>query len=488
MQLDFRIVGSLDEFFFSEKFIALAIGPVGSTKTTGGIGKILYHASRMAPCEDGVRRSRAVWVRNTREQLRDTSIPDFLKWFKPGIHGTWNKSEMRYIIRIGDIECEVLFRGLDDQDDVRRLLSLQASFGVLDEFREINPRIFEQLQGRLGRYPDGTMVPHRPEWGVDKAGNPIAGCVTDDGKPNKHVWGMSNPPDFDTYWEEFLSDPPDNAHVTIQPSALSPEADWLHFPTVNLDYYENLAEGKSEDWIDVYIHSKFGKSLAGQPVHRSFNRDFHVSKTPLKWNPISSQPLIVGMDTALNPAAVVGQMSFDGRLLVFDALCAEGMGGLRFLREKLKPLLTSKYPGARVLVILDPAIKRAETDERTVMQLVKAEGLAVKPARTNQISSRLAAVENFLTRTVDGKPKILFDKAGCEVLLKALGGRYRYKIKKPGTDDEQTDTDTPEKFHPWSDVADALQYLCLHADNGTVMGAQMTGVRREVKPAVRWAY
>ena len=487
MQLDFRIVGSLDDFFFSEKFIAFAVGPVGSTKTTCAIGKILYHASRMAPCEDGIRRSRAVWVRNTREQLRDTSIPDFLKWFKPGIHGTWLKSEARYIIQIGDIECEVLFRGLDDQDDVRRLLSLQASFGVLDEFREINPRIFEQLQGRLGRYPDGMLVPHRPEWGLDKAGNPIAGCVTDEGKPNKHLWGASNPPDFDTFWEEFLSDPPDNAHVTIQPSALSPEADWLHFPTVNLDYYENLAEGKSEDWIDIYIHAKFGRSLSGQPVHRSFRRELHVSKVPLKWNPIAAQPIIVGMDTALNPAATIGQMSFDGRLMVFDSISASGMGGLRFLREKLKPLLTSKYPGARVLVILDPAVKRAETDERTVLQLVKAEGLAVKPARTNKISMRLAAVENFLTRMVDGKPLIQIDP-GCTELIKALAGRYRYKIKKPGTEDEQVDEDTPEKLHPWSDLADSLQYLCLHADNGVVMGAQTTGMRREVKPAPRWAF
>lgn len=486
--LNFRVVASLDEFFFSEKFIALAVGPVGSTKTTCAIGKILYHASRMAPCTDGIRRSRAVWVRNTREQLRDTSIPDFLKWFKPGIHGTWNKTEARYIIRIGDIECEVLFRGLDDADDVRRLLSLQASFGVLDEFREINPSIFEQLQGRLGRYPDGMLVPHRAEWGTDKRGEPIGGCVTDDGKPNKHLWGASNPPDFDTYWEEFLSNPPENAHVTIQPSALSPEADWLHFPTVNLDYYENLAQGKSEDWIDIYIHAKFGKSLSGQPVHKSFSRQLHIAKNPLKHNPISAHPLVVGYDAALNPAAVVGQMGFDGRLMVLDCLHAEGMGSLRFSRERLKPLLTQKYPGCRVIVVVDPSgVRRMDTDEQSVVQLLKAEGLAVKPARTNKIAPRLAAVEQFLTRMVDGKPALVIDPE-CDVLIKALAGRYRYKIKKPGTQDEQVEEDTPEKFHPWSDVADALQYLCLHADNGTVMGATTLSARREVKPApFKWA-
>lgn len=484
LQLNFEVIPSLDKFFFSDKFISLVVGPVGSTKTTAGIMKILYEASRMAPCTDGIRRSRAVWVRNTREQLRDTSIPDFLKWFPDGVYGSFLKSEYKYLLKVGDIECEVLFRGLDDSNDVRRLLSMQLSFGVLEEFREINPEIFEQLQGRLGRYPDGMMVPHRPEWGVDARGNPIAGCVTEDGKPAKKIWGQSNPPDFDTYWEQFLSDPPANAGVTIQPSAMSPEADWLHFPTVSYDYYENLAEGKSEDWIDVYIHAKFGKSLAGRPVFRSFSRETHIAKAPLRYNPISAEPLLVGLDIALNPAAVIGQLAHEGRLLVFDNLHASGMGVLRFLRNHLKPLLTSKYPGARVLVIVDPSgVRRMDTDEDTVVRMIKAEGLAVKPAKTNRLPPRIAAVDNFLTRTVDGTKALIQIDPECDMLIKALAGKYRYKMKKDGQEE-----DVPEKLHPWSDIADAFQYLCLHADGGSIWGGQQLVAKREVKPAPhRWA-
>lgn len=484
-KIQFKIPKSLEAFHKSERFISMVVGPYGSLKTTAGIAKILYHASRMAPCTDGVKRSRAVWVRNTREQLRDTSIPDFLKWFPDGVAGSYLKTELKYLLRVGNIECEVLFRGLDDADDVRRLLALQASFGILDEFREIDPSIFEALQGRLGRYPDGMLVPHRPEWGTDTKGNPIQGCVTEDGKLNAHLWGMSNPPDLDTFWEDFLSNPPANTDIIIQPSGLSPEADWIQF--LPPDYYENLAEGKGEDWIDVYIHAKFGKSLSGQPVFRAFKREQHVAQNPLKHNPISTTPIIIGLDIALNPAAVIGQMGPDGRLFVLDALHASGMGVLRFLREKLKPLLTTKYPGCRVLVVVDPSgTRRMDTDEETVVKIVKAEGLYVKPARTNRLPPRIASVDNFLTRLVDGKPAILFDPNVTE-LIKAMAGKYRYKTKKPGTRDEQT-ADEPEKLHPWSDLADALQYLCLHADNGTVMGAQLTSQRREVKPApFRWA-
>ena len=440
-----------------------------STKTTAGIMKILHHASQMAPCKDGIRRSRCVWVRNTREQLRDTSIPDFMKWLPDGVAGAFLKTEYKYVLKLGDVECEVLFRGLDDANDVRRLLSLQASFFIFDEFREIHPDIFNAAQGRLGRYPDKMMN------GV--------GCVTDDGRPNLHLWGMSNPPDVDTFWETLLTDPPDNTHVTIQPSGLSPEADWIEF--LPDDYYGNLAQGKTEDWIDVYIHAKFGRSLSGQPVFKAFNRDTHVAREPLVPRSLSlgAGNLLIGVDAGLTPAAVLGQVTHDGRILVYDALVSDGMGALRFIRERLKPLLATKFAGFRTLVIIDPAaFQRAQTDERTVADIYKAEGFIVKPARSNSVVARLSAVEKYLTRTVDGKSGLLLCPTSGAPLVQALAGKYRYKISSKGERDE-----SPEKNHPWSDVADAFQYLCLHADGGEVFGSAQTQ-RRDVRPPpMRWA-
>jgi len=467
-EVNFEVIESLDGFFYSDKFISLVVGPVGSTKTTAGIMKIIHHASQMAPCKDGVRRSRAIWVRNTREQLRDTSIPDFMKWIPDGVMGSFMKTEYKFLIKVGDIECEVLFRGLDDANDVRRLLSLQASFFIFDEFREIHPDIFNAAQGRLGRYPDKMMN------GV--------GCQTDDGKPNAHLWGMTNPPDQDTFWEDLINEPPENTHVTIQPSGLSPEADWLDF--LPMDYYENLAEGKTEDWVDVYIHAKFGKSLSGQPVFRAFDRTTHTAKDEI--NPIfSDAPLLIGVDAGLTPAAVIGQLAYDGRLVVYDALVSDGMGALRFVREKLKPLLSNKFSGRRSLVIIDPAaFQRVQTDERTVADIYKAEGFVVKPAKTNSVAARLAAVEKFMTRVVDGKYGLVVDPVNANSLIQALAGKYRYKINSKGVKDE-----SPEKSHPWSDIADAFQYLCLHADGGERFGGQMASIgRREVVKvsAVGW--
>lgn len=448
---------SLQGFMFSTSFVSLVTGPVGSGKSSAAMLKVAYHAKRMKKQPDGVRRSRAVVVRNTAEMLRDATIPTFFTWFPDGVAGVYMKTDKRFLLKFDDVECELLFRGLDDANDVRRLLSLEVSFGILDEFREIHPDIFNALQGRVGRYPS------------KKDG----GCYTDDGEHNYHVWGASNAPDADTFWEQYLSEPPDNANVFMQPSARSADADWLD----NLvdGYYDNIAEGKTDDWISVYIDNEFGKSLSGVPVFRSFDQSRHVS-TGLN---VLSSPLIIGVDAGLTPTATICQLDYQSRLIVHDSVCGESMGALRFIRELLKPLLANKFPGKSSVIIIDPAaFQRAQTDERTVADMFKNEGFLVKPARTNTIAARIAAVDNFLTRTVDGKPAILFNKDGCGQLIQAMRSKYRYKVSSKGERDE-----TPEKTHPWSDYADSLQYACLHADNGATFGASHTVKRREIKPS-----
>lgn len=464
---------SLAGFFYSEAFTSLVVGPFGSTKTTASLLKIAYHASRMAPCKDGIRRSRAVVVRNTREQLADTTIPDFLKWFPDGEAGIFEKTAKKFVLRFNDVECEVLFRGLDDANDVKRLLSLQLSFAFMDEFREIHPDIFEALQGRIGRYPDKSMVIPRPEWGVDDKGNPVGGCVTDTGKPNDHLWGATNPPDMDTWWEGFLSHPPSNARVFFQPGGMDPAADWLKY--LKSGYYENLMEGKSQDWIDVYVHAKFGRSLAGRPVHSEFKREFHIAKQQLMPFRSNSNPLVLGFDFGLNPSCTINQIDPQGRLLTYSARTSDGMGILRFTRTILKPLMANRFAGMPALIVGDPAgSQRAQTDERSVFECLVAEGFNVIPASTNARAARITALDSWLAKQVDGAAAHLIDPQDCSVLIDALRSGYRYKRKRDGEFEV-----LPEK-NLASHVAEAHQYACLHADKGSTFG-YIAPKRREIK-------
>lgn len=473
--ISYTPVPSLLPFLLSEAFQSFVVGPIGSCKTTASLMKIVMEARKMAPCKDGIRRSRCAVVRNTRQMLLDSTIKDFLTLFPEGEAGAYLRTELKFVLRFDDVECEVLFRGLDDSNDVRRLLSLQLSFAMMDEVREINPDVFDALTGRLGRYPNGLMVPHRPEWGVDSKGNPIQGCVDDNGRTMKKIWGATNPADADTFWEKYLSNPTSAMSVTIQPSGRSEEADWLqHLPS---NYYEDLMIGKTDEWISVYVDGKWGASLQGQPVFKCFNKDTHVAAAPLKMNGASVNPLLIGFDcTGLNPACVIGQVGFSGKLHIFESLYSLDMGPLRFVREVLKPTLTNKYSGIPIAVIIDPAGMNRESNERSVKDMLVAEGFNVRPAKTNNISARISAVEQFLTRLVDGEPAFLVN-ATEKTLIEALRSKYKYKLNQKGERDEK-----PDKNHPWADVVDALQYLCLHADGGAIFGSTMDrDERREVE-------
>lgn len=490
--MQFNAIPSTVPYITSDDFVNLIAGPVGSTKTTASIIKIAREAKRVHPCPDGVRRSRVAVVRNTRQMLLDTTIPDFLKWFPDGEAGLYEKTQLKFTLMLDDVQCEVLFRGLDDANDVRRLLSLQLSFAMMDEFREINPDVFNMLTTRLGRYPDKTMngigcaelvtppraTPSDPTVAAHDAFLPL---------PEVHllkkIWGASNPPDADTFWETLLSAPPKNTHITIQPSGLAPEADWLQ--CLDPDYYPNIMEGKTEEWVDVYVHAKFGRSLAGRPVFRAFSPATHVAATPLTALP--SATLVIGVDAGLNPTAVLTQLSYDARVLVHAGLTghAAGMGALRFSREVLKPFIAKHFPRHGAILVIDPAaFQRAQTDERTVADIFKNEGFKVVPARTNTPSARIAAVDSYLTRVVDAKPAFLISPGEhTKELVMAIRSKYRYKTSLKGET-----ADTPDKNHPWSDYGDALGYACLQHDGGKATGGRPPTVARQIKPApFKWA-
>jgi len=145
------------------------------------------------------------------------------------------------------------------------------------------------------------------------------------------------------------------------------------------------------------------------------------------------------------------------------------MGVQRFVRTMLKPLLYERFPGTPVFVIVDPAgTQRAQTDERSAVDIIKAEGMKVIPAKTNSVAARINAVDEYLMRQVDGDPAFLVDPR-CTQLKAAMMGGYRFKPKGDG------DIDKNKHSH----VAEALQYLMLHiasAGAGSVLSQ-----RRDVK-------
>ena len=447
---------TIAKFMPSDAQMRVLMGPVGSGKSVGCCFELIRRAANQMPDpRTGKRRSRAAVVRETARQLQDTTIKTFLDWFPPGVCGRYMRTTKTYFFEVGDIECEIMFRALDDADDVANLNSLELTFAWFNECRDIHPDIVDAMSKRIGRFPSAK-----------------------DGGPTWFgMWGDTNPPTMDTWWYYQMEhlDPKDGVsendngwEVFKQPSGRSDEAENIE----NLPEGYYTTQGRSEEYIRVFIDGEYGLSTAGQPVYKYFRPDYHMAKAPLKPIMNGVRPVIVGMDLGLTPAAVIGQQDARGRALILDELVSFDMGVQRFVRTLLRPLLNERFSGCPVLVVVDPAgVQRAQTDERSAVDIIRAEGLRVVPARTNRVSARLNAVDDFLMRHVDGDSAFLVDPR-CTRLKAAMMGGYRF--------DKNGGIDKTGAAGKHSHVAEALQYLMLHIGNAG--GAAEMGPRvREIK-------
>ena len=132
--------------------------------------------------------------------------------------------------------------------------------------------------GRVGRYqskrdkPDDVPADQWPTW---------FGVIMD-----------TNPPDDDHWWYKLAEeDCPAGWAFYKQPSGLSAEAE--NKGNLPRNYYENLQAGKSQIWVDVYVHGRYGSVMDGKPVYPEYNDAIHCAKEPLR--PIPGLPLVLAL-------------------------------------------------------------------------------------------------------------------------------------------------------------------------------------------------
>jgi hypothetical protein len=365
-------------------------------------------------------------------------------------------------IRAGDIHADWLLLPLDTPENVQRLLSLEITYAWVSEVREIDPQIVMDVFSRCGRYPSRAVVP--PTW---------YGLVME-----------TNSFSEDSPWNEILErELPQSWAYFVQPSGLSPEAE--NIENLPPTYYQDMIASNTEEWVEQYVENKVTPSLSGQAVYKaSFQNDFHISKERLE--PIQGYPLLIGMDFARWPAAVICQMDGRGALKAFQELEHENCGVEKFVQEDLIPMLMNdeRFRGLSAYVVGDPSgVARGEIGEESVYDMFRRLGLSAMPATTNNISPRLRAVEKFLLQQRGGKAALMIDKDGCPKLIQGFRGEYRFKKKKTGEMHEKPD----KANRPYADLHDALQYACLGtAKNmiGRVM--QPVGEHTPPPPSAGW--
>ena len=130
------------DFVHEHNYLSTIMGPVGSGKSTGSILKIFLYSMCIMKSKNGKRKSRWFVVRNTKVQLKDTTIKTFLEWLSP--YGRFEKSTLTFYMDFDDVQSEIRFLALDDAKDAAKLLSLEMTGIYFNEVSEIDKDIWNK--------------------------------------------------------------------------------------------------------------------------------------------------------------------------------------------------------------------------------------------------------------------------------------------------------------------------------------------------------
>ena len=460
----------LKSFMKDDTFFRGIRGPVGSGKSVGCCIEVFRRALAQEKGADGRRKSRWAIIRNTNPQLRTTTIKTWLDWFPENDWGkfTWSVPYTHHIKK-GDLDLEVIFLALDRPEDVKKLLSLELTGIWINEAREIPKSIIDACTMRVGRYP--SMREGGPTW---------TGVIADTNAPEEDHWwpimsGEVPIPDHIPREQAKMLVKPDNWKFFTQPAGMVESKnkegeleDYIPNPLAEnsknmmKSYYPNLIQGKTKSWIDVYVMNRLGHIQDGKPVYSMFAPDVHVAKEEI---PVAAgQPVYVGVDFGLTPAAVLGQ-KIRGRWFLQSEIVAIDMGIVRFAEVLRNELATRFAAVSEAIIYGDPAGDfRAQTDESTPFHILRGAGLRAFPTHSNSVDLRIEAVSSQLTKMVEGKPALLIDRR-CSTLIKGFEGGYAYKRMEVSG---ERYSDKPDK-NMFSHVHDAAQYLFLGAGEGRAL-------------------
>jgi hypothetical protein len=456
LRIKYKAVPTGKKFHRSTAFMRGIMGPVRSGKSTLCSNEGFRLSKNQPPGEDGIRHSRGLVIRATYRELEDTTLKTWLDWWPEQHFGRFNHNEMTHHMRYDDVEADILFRAIESPADVRKLLSLEVSWAWVNEARELPLMVIMTAADRVGQYP------------AKKDGGFWFPCLMMD----------TNPPDDDHWWykkaegiESEEGQPPAGWRFFKQPGALievngqfvpNPAAENIEHLNEGIDYYLKRAPGRPLAYVRVYYCGQYGFVVEGKPVHPDYVDAVHCAAEPIPFN--KRYVLYLGLDFGLTPAAAFGQRYPNGRWVGIDEVVTEDMGAEKFAKELTRVLCAEPYNGAQEIKIFgDPAgDDRVQTDERTVYQILAANGIAATPCHTNDTTIRREALGRLLRGMVDGKPAFLLSPK-CKIIRKGLAGGFCYKRIHVAGSERYADTPDKNRFsHP----VEGLEYMLVGAGEG----------------------
>lgn len=417
--IDFRANPVQHRFITSQAEADLFAARMGEGKSAALCWASFHHARQNPGATHA-------FIRDTWENLRDTTQKEFFSWFPPGVVGEYHASKKTFTWNLDGIEGEVMFIGMDDAKDASKLQSRSLGAMFIDEPAPaaesggIDEMIFTTGMSRLRQ--------KRMNWYAAKlaTNNPDESHWTyrtfvDPGTEGYKTWQTAEP--------ENNQNLPDGYYDRIRKA-------WAHRP----------------DLIRRFADGKYGFQRIGMPMTPEWNDDFHLADS---LEPIDGKPLYLLWDFGLTPVCIFTQTDTLGAWNILQAFAVEDMGAYELISTLIKPTLALEYPVVDLYHIGDPAgAKRSEADARqSAAAVIKRELGGRWRAGPSSIADRVDPLRWALTQARAGKGMVRVDRQKAKHVWFALRGGWHRHMARTGVV-----SDTPVKSHPDSDIGDAMGY------------------------------
>ncbi len=242
MELSFQFRNQAQrDFYYSTARNQCISGGFNNGKTFVGCLKILTLLLEFS-------NSRAVIARNTYSDLKKTTMQTFFSLCPSNMIESHNEQDGKTVLKNGSV---IHWLHLDKVDE-NTLRGLEANFILVDQAEEVEEKVIDVLDARLGRWAFGivpqNLLDLNKEWPRDPFTNkPLL--------PSYHM--LLTNPDNEWHW----------IYRKFHPLSLERKERYFYCegawdPTLgSYESYQNALEHDPE-WVDKYVYGKWGRSSA----------------------------------------------------------------------------------------------------------------------------------------------------------------------------------------------------------------------------------
>lgn len=437
-ELRFNLTPTQLAYVESDAVVNAIIGPMGDGKTFASIAAILRHAQRCG------RPIRAAIIRDTLENIKNSTVPSFYDAFRDFPHLLKFRDEFRKLTILSSPQVECHLFGIDDLAALSKLQGPEYALVWLEEPAPISERgnaglaedVYNLALARCARMPD--TVPR-----LQISMNPA----------NNDHWTF----------RRLIQEPDVNPKYPLITKRVFfvPSGENIYLPEVARQATKAAYQHDPSGWAR-YVEGRFAPAYGGKPVVPEYNPEHHLSKEPLQ--PVKGLVSFRIYDGWHSPACLLGQITPSGRLVFLDLVMVDN-GDIRTLIEtKIVPLINSprwKDKALRWRDGGDPSMRQPDQSNRQMSAAKVVEQMlhtTFEPApRLWQILRE--GMKNALNTMVEGQPVVVINRE-LVPLHRQLEGAWCYKTDLSGNIIKHGDRPPKPQKTEQSRIGECFAYAC----------------------------